>query len=340
MSRFHVLGGGSLGTLFASHFAKAGVPTSLLLRKANLPRVNLRITAEGRSPELQCRVDCEASSSSDGTPIDNLIVAVKAFDVKAAIDGVSSRLHEKSEIILLCNGALAVADPFDRKGTPILVATTTHGVWSRGKQDVHHAGRGDTWIGQLGGGDDGRIPTAAQQLFASHGLGAIIEDAPTTERRLWLKLAANAVLNPLTALWDVQNGVVLEREEGRTTAKAVCEEIGALAAALTTGAPPPTASELEAFVHECASANAQNYSSMCMDVRNFRRTEIEELNGWIVRKGKELGLPSAAANEELAEKVRERDATRIERKQVEDINSAISELVRIDRPYYGDGDRV
>ena len=145
--------------------------------QGNLPRINLRITAEGRSPELQCRVDCEASSSSDGAPIDNLIVAVKAFDVKAAIDGVASRLHEKSEIILLCNGALAVAEPFDRKGTPILVATTTHGVWSRGKQDVHHAGRGDTWIGQLGGGGDGKTPTAAQQLFASHGLGAIIEDA-------------------------------------------------------------------------------------------------------------------------------------------------------------------
>ena len=116
-------------------------------------------------------------------------------------------------------------------------------------------------------------------------------------------------------------------------AKGVCEEIGALAAALKmrSGAPPPTATELERFVHECAAANAQNYSSMCMDVRNYRRTEIEFFNGWIVQKGRELGLPNAAANEELTEEVRARDVTRAlpSRRDVEEIERAIAELVRV-----------
>ena len=47
-------------------------------------------------------------------------------------------------------------------------------------------------------------------------------------RRLWLKLAANAVLNPLTALWDVQNGEVLRRAEGREICQSVCEELWAV----------------------------------------------------------------------------------------------------------------
>ena len=45
-------------------------------------------------------------------------------------------------------------------------------------------------------------------------------------------------------------------------------------------------SELTGFVHACAAANARNLSSMCMDVRNGRRTEIEQLNGWIERKSR------------------------------------------------------
>ena len=104
--------------------------------------------------------------------------------------------------------------------------------------------------------------------------------------RLWLKLAANAVLNPLTALWDCENGEVLARAEGREAAQQVCEEVQAVCAhlAVSDAAAGLRVSDLTGFVHECAAANARNLSSMCMDVRNGRRTEIEQLNGWIERK--------------------------------------------------------
>ena len=136
-------------------------------------------------------------------------------------------------------------------------------------------------------------------------------------RRLWLKLAANAVLNPLTALWDVQNGEVLRRAEGREICQSVCEELWAVMQhqAISPSAYELSVDDLTDFVRECAEANALNYSSMCMDVRHGRRTEIEQLNGWVERLSHRLhegGKPLSSAthwlgkNAELAEAVRQR----------------------------------
>ena len=119
------------------------------------------------------------------------------------------------------------------------------------------------------------------------------------------------MLNPLTALWDCENGEVLARAEGREAAQQVCEEVQAVCArlAVSDAASGLRVSDLTGFVHECAAANARNLSSMCMDVRNGRRTEIEQLNGWVERRARELGClgpKGAQANASLAEAVRAR----------------------------------
>lgn len=309
LRRVHVLGGGSLGSLFISHFARAGVQPTLLVRPATAAalgeRCSVRVTEEEGSAMNEQSIHCESTDAVGGKPYDLLVVAVKAFDVQAALSHVRARVSGSSTVILLCNGALAVADRLPAHGGPLLVATTTHGAWSRGPRDVHHAGKGDTWIGACGPQLVNELsvesPDSGLTFFARHGLGAHAESPPATVRRLWLKLAANAVLNPLTALWDCPNGEVLSRAEGRETAWAVCEEIAGVANGLVANkqqpasAPTFTTDELVDFVHECAAANALNFSSMCMDVRHGRRTEIEELNGWIARKGHELGLASASA---------------------------------------------
>ena len=319
MRRVHILGGGSLGSLFASHFAKAAVPTTLLLRPeaARLAGLHctISVTAEDSDVMDKQTLPCEPADGTVRQPFDILVVAVKAYDARSALEAVGTRVVESSTVILMCNGALAVADDLTHVlgGASLLCATTTHGAWSRGPQDLHHAGKGDTWIGALpkagaaasgggiwhalfgdaGHGNTCELPLSphaagAQELFASFGLGAVVEGPADTERRLWLKLAANAVLNPLTALWSCENGEVLARAEGREATQQVCEEVQAVCQhlAVSNAAIGLSVSELTGFVHACAAANARNLSSMCMDVRNGRRTEIEQLNGWIERKSR------------------------------------------------------
>ena len=219
MRRVHVLGGGSLGSLFASHFAKATVPTTLLLRPeaARLagPNCTISVTAEDSDGVDKQTLPCEPADGTVKQPFDILVVAVKAFDARPALEAVGTRVASSSTVILMCNGALAVADDLAHVlgDASLLCATTTHGAWSRGPQDLHHAGKGGTWIGALpkagtaaSGGGTGHSPfgdsersnkcerplsphaVGAQELFASCGLGALVEGPADTERRLWPEL--------------------------------------------------------------------------------------------------------------------------------------------------------
>jgi 2-dehydropantoate 2-reductase len=303
----HILGGGALGTLWAAHHG----PSATLLLRAGSPalrarRLLVRVHRDW-ADEHETHVGVEPSSGP-GSPIDTLVVATKAYSVGAALDGVRHRLAPDATVVLLCNGPLSLADTLRLpQDTRCLAATTTHGAWLHAPQEgggarVQHAGCGSTWVGPLRDTADpscDSLQSAAR--FASSGLGALVERAAETQRRLWLKLAANAVLNPLTALWDVQNGKVLQRAEGRQLAERVCREIAEVAQR-STPAETPRAAELLAFVASCAEATALNWSSMRQDVVAGRPTEVEHLNGWVAARALALGT-TGSTNAELAARV-------------------------------------
>ncbi|KAL1521823.1 hypothetical protein AB1Y20_021474 [Prymnesium parvum] len=315
----HVLGAGALGSLWGAHASQC----TMLLRpgsaEAQSRRLLVRVTRGWTPGHTHHEVSLPAEAADENGVIDHLLVATKAFHVQEAIDSVRHRLDAQATVVLLCNGALSVAEEIDLpQNAVLLAATTTHGCWlqpspHRTTRLVYHAGNGETWVGPLPRAgvrcmvaspshrhshsspnltEDGWESKRCAQ-FAAHGLGAHIEASSATLRRLWLKLAANAVLNPLTALWDVPNGEVLQRAQGRALASEICREIAALASQLFTqheNVQTPTALELNNFVEGCAAANAANWSSMHQDVKFKRRTEIDHLNGWVVKRAMALGI--------------------------------------------------
>jgi len=301
-----VLGGGALGTLWAAHHG----PSSTLLLRAGSPALRARRQLLRVHRDWADRHEAQVSvepSSGPGSPIDMLVVAVKAYSVGAALDGVRERLAASATVVLMCNGPLSLSELRLPPATSLLVATTTHGAWLHAAQqeagsarEVQHAGCGSTWVGPLRNIDSMAVRSSAAR-FAASGLCAFVETAQATQRRLWLKLAANAVINPLTAIWNVQNGDVLQRVEGRQLAEAVCEEIAEVARR-SSSAETPRAAELLAFAVSCAEATASNYSSMQQDVSRGRATEIEHLNGWVAERALALGT-SGSTNAELAARV-------------------------------------
>jgi ketopantoate reductase len=168
MEPIHVLGGGSIGLLFASSIRMAfpSYPLTMLLRKHHEPRLE----AEGNRKKFMevcishqnrpriVRIPAAIIGSSETPTIRNLLVATKAPDASTAIESVRQYLHPSSRIMILCNGALAVRDEItdllQEQQHPITLISTTHGAFRDEDDDgnddelyhVTHAGVGKTFV--------------------------------------------------------------------------------------------------------------------------------------------------------------------------------------------------
>lgn len=111
------------------------------------------------------------------------------------------------------------------------------------------------------------------------------------------KLAINAVVNPLTVMYDCQNGELLENFHVTLTMRLLLQEVSAVLCALpelagVAGRETRFAAErLYDVVVRVVRATGENWSSMAQDVRGGKQTEVDYINGWVVRRARELGVP-------------------------------------------------
>ncbi|GAB3385133.1 2-dehydropantoate 2-reductase [Azotobacter armeniacus] len=282
---WHVLGAGSLGSLWAVRLARAGLPVRLVLRNpqrlaAYRAAGGLRLV-EGGTERLY---PIPAESLDADTPIRRLLLACKAYDAMPAAERLAPRLEPGAELVLLQNGlgsqdAVAARLP----GRRCLLASTTEGAFRNGDFRTVFAGQGHTWLG-----DAGPPPAWLDELVAA---GIPHAWSETIHSRLWRKLALNCAINPLSVLHDCRNGG-LQEHAGEVTA--LCAELAEL---LRRCGQPAAAEGLQEEVERVIQATAANYSSMHQDVACGRRSEIAYLLGHACHEAgrRELRLPRLEA---------------------------------------------
>lgn len=281
---WHILGAGSLGSLWATRLSRAGIPTRLILRNpdrlADYQAAGGLTLIEDNARSLH-NITAELSSAT--APISRLLVASKAYDAEASVASVAHRLRAGSEILLLQNGlgsqqAIAARWPQAR----CFFISSTEGAYRPVDFQVVHAGRGHNWLGDP---VNLQPPTWLSQL---HLASIPCQWTNDIMARLWRKLAVNCAINPLTVLYDCPNG---ELSDQRDTVHKLCSD---LAAVLTACGQKAAALDLEAEVWRVIEATAGNYSSMLQDVRAGRRTEISFLLGQACDTARQLALPAPA----------------------------------------------
>ncbi len=267
---WHILGAGSLGTLWASRLVRAGVPVRLILRD------DARLASYQAGPGLtliehgvEHTYPVIGETPDSPTPIHRLLVACKAYDAQNAIAQLQHRLVPDAELILLQNGlgsqdAVAAQLPQAR----CIFASSTEGAFRDGDWRVVFAGHGYTWLGDTG------HPTPPLWLDDLNAAGIPHEWSPEILTRLWRKLALNCAINPLTVLYQCRNGGLQEHQCEVAT---LCAELAEL---LECSGQPAAAEDLHSEVERVIQATAANYSSMYQDVANGRRTEISYLLGY------------------------------------------------------------
>jgi 2-dehydropantoate 2-reductase len=322
MEPLHVLGGGSIGLLFAASIRAAfpSYPICLLLREHHRPRIdpdehNIMVCVMNRGRPRVVPVPAQIigdKNSMRSRPIRNLVVATKAYAAVEAVRSVQDRLQNSDAagtIIVLCNGALAVEDELALTiplpaSTNMILATTTHGAYQADADDdmyrVIHAGQGLTLV---------ENHASLSQLLDQSGLNSSSVSENQMTLMMWQKLAANCAINPLTALYQCENGRLLQQlSSSLPTVDEIIQEVSRVANGMLSASHSSEVmvqldfESLRAFVYKVMDDTQHNRSSMLQDVTKRQRTEIDYLNGYVVEKGKVLGIDSPA-NAELCRRI-------------------------------------
>lgn len=279
MTRILILGPGAIGGLLGWHLQHFATPLAFRHR----PDLTLPDTLvdQGRSHTLDWQFPPEGT---DFASIDLVLVTCKATQVDLAVTPLLPILPEATWLVC-CNGLGPQQWLAERAPGRVLWGSTTEGALIDESGRIRHTGRGETLIGPA----DGSPPTARSRELG-HWLcersGPLVwrwDEAPAG--RLWLKLAINAVINPITAIERLPNGA-LAGADWAAEVDALCTEIRAIAKA--HGHPLPD--DLAERVRATARATADNRSSMRVDLENGRATEIEFINGFLIRMAFEADL--------------------------------------------------
>jgi len=282
------------------------------------PLIDPHLQAEvSRSEEAPSPLDENASHK----PIHNLIVCVKAVDTVGALLNIRHRLQPESSILFLQNG-MGIIDQVNTEVFPdpttrpnYMLGIISHGVYSQGPFSATHAGHGTIQIGLLPRSHPSRptSPTSPTQAFEDETWSTAsryilrtlvrspvltaIGQTPTEILQVQLeKLAVNAIINPITALLDSRNGAMLYNYPLTRAMRLLLAEISLVFRNLPELAQLPntetrfSAERLETLVVGVAYRTKENVSSMCVDVRTGWRTEIDFINGYVVKRGEELGI--------------------------------------------------
>jgi 2-dehydropantoate 2-reductase len=326
--RIHVLGVGNLARLLAHALSKSPSPPpiTLLFHRQSLLEEwekagrKIEITTNGvvsTSSNYEVEVVEELEGHQD--IIENLIVTTKTINTVNAISSVKHRLTFNSTLLFTQNGMGSIEEvtsaifPNTSKRPHYLTAITSHGVYSTGPFRSVHAGLANITIGQ----PQTQTRQSSKSLYlldlivAAPSLAAK-EVSPEELTRLQLeKLVINAMINPLTVIFNCQNGELFTRGPIMRVMRLLLSEVSQVILSLPELRDDPTTESrfskesLEEVVLDVAAKTAKNTSSMLQDVRAGRATEIDYINGYIVKRGEEIGV-DVRFNERLVEMVKEK----------------------------------
>ncbi len=290
-----ILGAGSLGRLWGAMLPAGGVAFIARPGEPTGASVDYRFRPfEG--PESQVRIPF----LQPGDEPELILVTTKAGDTLDAVAGVINQFAIDTPILLFQNGLgsqQAVAKRWPER--PVLAASTTEGANRPESGLLVHAGTGDTWVGAMTSPAKVTVRKAVTMLATS---GMKIHPETDIVQRLWQKLIINAGINPYTAILDCPNGKILDAPLYQSTIDQLCLELSQLMDAAVRIRETPDA--LRERIEQVARNTAGNTSSMRADVQRRRRTEIDFINGYVAKLGKELGIETPV-NQMLTERVQQ-----------------------------------
>jgi 2-dehydropantoate 2-reductase len=279
-----IMGTGAMGSLFGGLLALSEEVWLVDIRQEQIDAIrSAGLTIEEKGKKQTIHVNATSDVASIGKA-DLVIFFVKAYHTeKAASDAFV--LQKKDTVFLTLQNGLgneeAICKQVDRKS--VMLGTTNHGATLLGPGHIRHAGWGKTYVGELDGKMTDRVAQIAQGFNKA---GIETEVSSNIHQVVWNKLFINAGLNAVAALTGLKNGQLLDYPETLRLMDRLVSE--AIEVAKRKGIPIE-GNPLEK-VKAVVEATRENRCSMGQDIDNRRKTEIDAINGAVVREAERLGI--------------------------------------------------
>ncbi|WP_071459347.1 2-dehydropantoate 2-reductase [Bacillus massilinigeriensis] len=267
-----VIGGGSIGLLFSYYLGREHHVTVYTRTKEQAESIRengIRLVKKG----------CEFFAKTDAYPVDEwtgiedlTIIAVKQYQLKELLESAAGRMSQAASLLFLQNGMGHVRWLADLAVKNIYIGSVEHGALALDDHSVSHNGIGATKIAVYKG--------TVEPLSALKTLGILdfpLEIADDYKRILVGKLVINAVINPLTAAFGVENGELMSNPHYYKISEMLFAEVAEVLKLENR------ALQLENIISVC-KRTATNRSSMLKDVEAGRRTEIDGILGYILEE--------------------------------------------------------
>jgi 2-dehydropantoate 2-reductase len=278
-----VMGAGAVGCYFGGMLARGGHPVTLIARPQHVQAIRsggLRMETRAFDERVQVQASTDPAAVRGAALV---LFCVKSIDTEAA--GLEMKPHLASDALVLTlqNGVdnadrlRTVLPPGQVAAAVVYVATEM-----AGPGHVRHHGRGELVIEPAGASQE-----AARMLIAA---GIPTEVSDNVRSALWTKLIINCAYNPVSAIAQLPYGQAVQGEGVPQVMRDVVDECLAVAAADGVR----LSGDIHAIVRKLVESMPAQYSSTAQDLARGKRTEIDHLNGWVVRRGEALGVATPA----------------------------------------------
>lgn len=284
-----VVGAGAVGSFYGAMLARAGKRVTLLGRAAHVEairREGLRLLMAGGEQRIALAASTDLAAVSDA---DLVLFCVKSTDTAATARAIAPQLKADALVLCMQNGVDNAPHLLEILPNPVLAAAVYVAVAMPEPGVVQHFGRGDLLVGWARPAEPEAL--AAQRLaalVAHFETGGIkVEVSPKVMSELWNKLLANCAFNAISGLTQLPYGVMAALPDIREVQELVVREVVAVAQA------EGQALEVDAgmaAVDRIAASMPGQLSSTAQDMARGKPSEIDHLNGYVARRGAELGL--------------------------------------------------
>lgn len=328
--RLAVFGVGAIGGVIGGYLARAGHDVTLVdLWPANIERIKadgLTVTAQEGEFTVQARALHLGEVSAAGLEFDAVLVSVKSYDTRWAATFLEPYLAPGGFLVSAQNSINedAMADVVGWPRVVGCVITLGAGMYEPGHvQRTSSFDRNAFAMGEPSGLITKRLKEMAEVM------GAAGPSRTTTNLwgERWAKLATNCMTNAVSAITGLTTSQLKDDAEVRKLSTHICVEVTQVATAFGVSVEPITGiaahmfqealedpakmKEVESLMLEHGRVVRAGLPSLAQDVMKGRKTEADDLNGYVVNKGREMGVPTPV-NEALLKLAKRLEAGEIE----------------------------